>query len=87
MGRNGSKTRNPWEYAMYKGDTLVCIGTKAEICAKTGLSPATFGFYRTNYYKNERYLKPTKVYKKNMNLGRVIVRIDGKDKIWNEEKL
>lgn len=74
-----------WEYAMYKGDEFLCSGTKKEICEQMGIKPATFHFYRTNYYKKNRYYKD-RIYKNTANSGRVIIRVDGKDKIWNEEE-
>lgn len=43
--------KKQWIYAMYKGDTLLTIGTKAEICEKMHISPKTFSFYRTSAYK------------------------------------
>lgn len=76
---------NPWIYAAYKGEKYLCDGTREEICRKLGIKRATFAFYRTNYYRKNRYHKG-RIYKKNDNLGIVIVRIDGKDKIWNEKE-
>ena len=64
-----------WEYAMYKGDEFLCIGTKEEICKQMNITPKTFGFYRTNHYKN----RPTR----NGN-RRMIYRIDGKDKLFSD---
>lgn len=40
-----------WEYAMYKGDKLLAIGTKKEICEQLGIAVQTFNYYRTNAYK------------------------------------
>ena len=77
------KWTSPWEYAMYKGDELLCMGTKEEICKEMNIKPATFNFYRTAYYKQNRYYKNRK-YKKTINSRRVIIRVDGEDKIWNE---
>lgn len=41
-----------WIYAMYKGDTLLTIGTIDEICEKMHIKRDTFHYYRTNAYKN-----------------------------------
>lgn len=68
----------PWIYAMYKGDAFLCEGTKEEICREMGIKPATFKYYRTNYYKNERST--------HINNRRFVIRVDGKDKIWNEKE-
>lgn len=76
--RKKYERHNPWIYAAYKGDEFLCEGTKEEICDILGIKVATFRFYRTNYYK--KYRKATK------NNVRVIIRVDGKDKIWNEEE-
>lgn len=78
MARKKYEKHNPWIYAAYKGDEFLCLGTKEEICEVLGIKAATFRFYRTNYYK--KYRKATK------NNVRVIVRVDGKDKIWNEKE-
>lgn len=67
-----------WEYAMYKGDDLLCIGTREEICKQMGIKRKTFAFYRSNYYKNQRETRFGNDRRK------IIIRVDGKDKIWNE---
>ena len=69
--------RNPWIYAAYKGDTFLCEGTRAEICEHLGIKPKTFGFYRTTHYAKRRATR--------FNNRVMIFRIDGKDKIWDEE--
>ena len=61
--------RKKWEYAMYKGENLVCMGTAQEICKLMGISYKTFQFYRTNYYKDI-------VNNSRLKNRRVIVRID-----------
>ena len=67
-----------WIYAMYKGEEFLCEGTKEEICKFGGIKPKTFEFYRSRYYKTHRVGNPSK--------RKIIIRIDGKDKIWNEEE-
>lgn len=39
------------EYALYKGDELLCIGTKAEIAEHQGISMSCVNFYMTPGYK------------------------------------
>lgn len=85
MARKKYERHNPWVYAAYKGEEFLCEGTKEEICASLGIKLATFQFYRTNYYKKNRF-NSVKIYKKHKESGLVIVRIDGKDKIWNDEE-
>lgn len=69
---------NHWIYAMYKGDKFLCEGTREEICSMMGITLPTFRYYRSNYYKKNRDTKK--------NNRRVIIRVDGKDKIWNEKE-
>ena len=76
--RKKYERHNPWIYAAYKGDEFLCEGTKEEICDILGIKVATFHFYRTNYYKKNRDT--------GRNNRRIIMRVDGKDKIWNEEE-
>lgn len=35
------------EYALYKGEELIAMGTKREIAEKLGVSPSTVGYYGT----------------------------------------
>lgn len=70
-----TKYENKWIYAMYKGEQFLCEGTKEEICKLMGISINTFNFYRTSHYKINRNT--------HLNNRRMIIRIDGKDKIWN----
>lgn len=46
------KERKQWQYAMYKNDELLAIGTPKEICEEMNIKIQTFHFYRTNHYKN-----------------------------------
>ena len=73
MTRLGSKWREPWVYAVYKGEEYLFEGTKEEICKRLGISVATFNFCRSSYYKNR---------KTHLNNRRIIIRVDGDDKIW-----
>ena len=68
------KKHNNWVYAVYKGDNFLCEGTREEICKQMGIKRKTFGFYRSNYYKQNRA--------KDSSKRKIIIRIDGKDKIW-----
>lgn len=63
-----------WIYAVYKGDKLICDGTCEEICEYLGIKKNTFQFYRTSYYNRVRHSKG--------NNNRVIIRVDGEDKIY-----
>lgn len=66
---NGWKKK--WIYAMYKGEELLCIGTRDEICEKMNIKPDTFHYYRTKTYKNLN--KRRKEYSKGR---RTIVRLE-----------
>jgi hypothetical protein len=63
------KKRKSWVYAMYKGEEILAIGTREEICKKMNIKTQTFRYYRTNIYKER--LKN----RKNKN-SRIIIRID-----------
>lgn len=39
------------EYALYKGDELLCIGTIEEIAEDQGVQKETIKFYATDSYK------------------------------------
>lgn len=74
MGRSYSKPRHPWVYAAYKGEKYLFEGTKVEICGYLGIKSATFNFYRSRYYKENR--------ESHINNRIIIIRVDGEDKIW-----
>ena len=38
------------EYALYKGDKLLAIGTKKEIAKQLGVKPSTIGYYSRQSY-------------------------------------
>lgn len=38
------------EYALYKGEELLAMGTKREIAEQLGVSPSTVGYYGTPVY-------------------------------------
>lgn len=44
--------RKRWEYAMYKGEECLAIGTSNEICKQMNIKMQTFHYYRTNAYKD-----------------------------------
>lgn len=44
--------RKRWEYAMYKGEECLAIGTSNEICKQMNIKIQTFQYYRTNAYKD-----------------------------------
>lgn len=58
-----------WEYAMYKGEELLSMGTSKEICKEMGISIKTFQFYRTKHYKKI-------VENSRLKNRRIIIRID-----------
>ena len=41
------------EYALYKGEELIAMGTKREIAEQLGVSPSTVGYYGTPVYVAE----------------------------------
>ena len=49
--------KKKWEYAVYKGDECLAIGTRDEICKQLNISYKTFQFYRSNYYRKNKYDK------------------------------
>lgn len=61
--------RKRWEYAMYKGEELLAIGTSDEICKKMNIRKETFLYYRTKAYKERIKNRKAKNY-------RVVIRID-----------
>lgn len=44
-------------YAVYKGNEYICDGTKAEICQRLNIKPATLDFYCSNWYLKNRESK------------------------------
>lgn len=42
------------DYAVYKGDTLICFGTIKECAEHLGVQPETVKFYTTPTYKKRR---------------------------------
>lgn len=38
------------EYALYKGEELIAMGTKREIAGQLGVLPSTVGYYGTPVY-------------------------------------
>lgn len=42
------------QYALYKGDTLLAIGTPLQIAYKMGVKLRTITFYKTPTYKRRR---------------------------------
>lgn len=44
--------RKQLEYALYKGDELLAIGTLREISKKRGVLPETIRFYQSRAYKS-----------------------------------
>ena len=67
--------RKRWEYALYKGEECLAIGTREEICEEVNIKRKTFEYYRSNAYKKR--LEHRKV--KN---AKVIIRIDDYSEEW-----
>ena len=60
---------NRYEYAMYRGDQFLAIGTKEELCKFKGINENSFSFLQSPVYR-----KRTKNYDKTI----FIIRIGGK---------
>lgn len=41
------------EYALYKGDEFICLGTLRQIADYTGLDEKTIRYYGTKAYRNK----------------------------------
>lgn len=59
------------EYALYKGDSLLSIGTIPEIAMDMGVKKETIEYYRTQAYK--RKLKRRNAYNGNV---RILIEIE-----------
>ena len=67
------------EYALYKGEKILEIGTIAYIARKTGIQRQTISYYKTQAYRNKL--------EKRKNLGknaRILIPLDdeGVIKLW-----
>lgn len=47
-------TRKKQDYALYKGDELLDMGTAEEIAARRGVKPETIYYYATSQYRKRR---------------------------------
>lgn len=45
------KERKKWIYAVYKGENMISMGTREEICKSLNIRRKTFEYYRSNAYK------------------------------------
>ena len=61
--------RKRWEYAMYKGEECLAIGTSNEICNQMNIKMQTFQYYRTNAYKDRINNRVSKN-------ARIIIKLD-----------
>ena len=43
------------QYALYKGDKFITVGTKKEVAEYWGVKPTTISYYTTPAYKKRRY--------------------------------
>ena len=57
------------EYALYRGEDLLCVGTIKEIAKKLNILPDTVKYYGTNAYKR-------KLSKRNVRNARELVSLD-----------
>ena len=58
--------KKPRQYAMYKGEECLAIGTRQEICQEMNIKEQTFRYYRSTAYR-ERLEK-----RKERNARRII---------------
>jgi hypothetical protein len=63
------------EYAVYKGDTLLCIGTVKECAAELNVLPETIKFYTTPTY--QRRLSK----RKNPKNYRTVIKIEDEEEV------
>lgn len=61
------------EYAVYKGDTFICLGTDIECANYMGIKLETFNYYLTPTYKNKLAKRKSK---KGSNSTEVIILED-----------
>ena len=45
--------KKQWDYAVYKGEDCIAIGTKEEVAKILGVKPKTIDFYRTKTYRKQ----------------------------------
>lgn len=61
------------EYALYKGEDLLSVGTISEIAKETGVKRDTIAFYKTPTYQ-KRLSK-----RKNIRNARMLIELDEED--------
>lgn len=61
--------RKRWEYALYKGENLLAMGTAKEICEQANIKLSTFHYWSSKWYKKHIF----------NNKRRVVIRIDKDD--------
>ena len=65
------------EYALYKGDDILAIGTVEEIAKEMGIKPAT-----VRYYNSQAYRRRLEKQKRTENSVRIAVPLDdGEDEL------
>ena len=47
------KSKKLKEYALYKGEEMLCLGTIKEIAKELNVLPETIKYYSTNAYRNK----------------------------------
>ena len=82
--------RHKYEYAMYRGDRFLGIGTREELCKLKGINLNTFSFFQSPSYRSRinDYNKTIYIVK----LGRIDMKLTYSDlkeliiKQWKEHK-
>lgn len=62
------------EYALYKGDRFICLGTAEEIAQKTNLTAKTIQWLSTPAYKKR--VTSRKNYNENYNNAKIVIKLD-----------
>ncbi len=62
------------EYALYKGDDILAIGTVEEIAKEMGIKPAT-----VRYYNSQAYRRRLEKQKRTENSVRIAVPLDDEE--------
>ena len=70
------------EYALYKGDELLAIGTIRGIAKKMGVKRETIAFYKTQAYKNR-----LKKLRASLDNRRILIPIDDGEEELGQEGL
>jgi hypothetical protein len=61
------------EYAVYKGDSFICLGTLEECADYTGMKPYTIWYYTTPSYQKKLNKR------KNTSKSMIVIKLDDED--------